>query len=212
MDGSSPPPYTHVRLDMEESIRRKREWTRRIDALPEFWVFGYGSLMWKPGFAYLECRPAHVRGVKRAFCVWSHRYRGTPEKPGLVLGLARRDGECAGRVFRVDDQDRAQVIEYLWEREMVTGVYEPEILEAVTPSGPVQAHAFVVDGSHRQFAGALGDDDRARLIAAAEGAMGPNRDYLFNTVAHLQEIGLSDPDLAALADRVRALLPGGDRP
>lgn len=203
-----------VRLDAQESARRKQGWIERITAQADFWVFGYGSLMWKQGFPFVECRPARVAGVRRAFCVWSHNYRGSAERPGLVLGLARLDGaaggaECAGRAFRIADCDRAAVIDYLWEREMNTGIYEPQLLEASTPGGPLPVHAFVVDGAHRQYAGHLTEEERARLIALAEGCMGPNRDYLFNTVAQLHEIGLADPDLSALADRVRRILAEG---
>lgn len=200
-----------VRLDAQESARRKQGWIARIDAMADFWVFGYGSLMWKQGFPFVECRPARVAGVRRAFCVWSHNYRGTPDRPGLVLGLARVDGaagtvECAGRAFRIADRDRAVVIDYLWEREMNTGIYEPQLLDAWTPGGVLPVHAFVVDGAHRQYAGQLSEEECARLIALAEGCMGPNRDYLFNTVSQLHDIGLADPELSTLAERVRRIL------
>jgi len=200
-----------VRLSAQESARRKQGWIARVEALADFWVFGYGSLMWKQGFPFVECRPARVAGLRRAFCIWSHNYRGTPERPGLVLGLARLDraagaAECAGRAFRIADSDREAVIDYLWEREMNTGIYEPEILDAWTPGGPLPVHAFVVDGTHRQYAGHLTEEERADLIARAEGCMGPNRDYLFNTVSQLQDIGLTDPDLSTLAERVRRIL------
>jgi len=199
------PPTGLATMDPEARAMAKAAWVDAVVAEAEFWVFGYGSLMWKPGFAFAECRPARVEGLRRGFCVWSHRYRGTPERPGLVLGLDRIGGSCTGRAFRVADAERVAVIEYLWEREMVTGIYTPERLPARTASGEIAAHGFVVNSDHRQYAGHLTAAQRAQLIAVATGAMGPNRDYLFNTLTHLEEIGVTDHDLTELARLVREL-------
>lgn len=166
-----------------------------------FWVFGYGSLMWDPGFPHLESRTALLRGYHRAFCVYSLRYRGTPEAPGLVLGLDR-GGSCRGIAYRVAAADREDVLAYLWEREMFTRTYHPRHLAVQIgdgAAGAVRALTFVVDRAHRQYAGKLPTDEVARLIAAGEGTRGRCRDYLLNTVRHLRELGLSSPPLTQLA-------------
>ena len=166
-----------------------------------FWVFGYGSLMWDPGFPHIESRTALLRGYHRAFCVYSLRYRGTPEAPGLVLGLDR-GGSCRGIAYRVAAEDRDDVLAYLWEREMFTRTYQPKHL-AVEVEGcaalTVHALTFVVDRAHEQYAGKLPPDEVARLIAAGEGTRGRCRDYLMNTVRHLRALGLSSPPLTQLA-------------
>lgn len=188
-------------LDPEERERRKRAF---LECLPqdEVWFFGYGSLMWNPGFDHLECAKAHLVGFRRSFCVFSHRYRGTPERPGLVLGLDR-GGECVGMAFRVCGSRLQDVVDYLWEREMVTGVYDPTAVRVRLDCGrqPV-CHAFVVNPGHPQYAGHLSDADRARMIAEAAGGRGPNREYLRNTVSHLTGLEVVDPWLEHLERRV----------
>lgn len=171
------------------------------------WVFGYGSLMWDPGFPHLDERIARLWGYHRGFCVWSHRYRGTPEKPGLVLGLMP-GGSCLGRAFRVAKRDEEAVIDYLYRREMVTGVYRPGFhrasLHAKGDSWErVNVLAFVADPKHRQYAGRLTEDEVVEVIATCRGQRGPNAAYLANTVAHLDELGINDTPLHRLLGRVR---------
>lgn len=165
------------------------------------WIFGYGSLMWDPGFPHRESRTALLRGYHRAFCVYSLRYRGTPESPGLVLGLDR-GGSCRGIAYRIEGADRSDVLAYLWEREMFTRTYRPRHLP-VRLDGPepriVQALTFVVDRTHRQYAGRLPAEQVASMISAGEGTRGRCRDYLMNTVGHLRALGLSSPPLTRLA-------------
>ena len=168
------------------------------------WVFGYGSLMWDPGFPFVEQQTALLRGYHRSFCVYSLRYRGTPEAPGLVLGLDR-GGSCRGIAYRIADADRDDVLAYLWEREMFTRTYQPRrVTVSLDSAGSIEALTFVVDREHRQYAGKLPTLEIAQLIAAGQGTRGRNRDYLLNTVRHLHELGLSSPPLthlaAALAD------------
>ncbi len=128
---------------------------RTVPRKPDFWVFGYGSLMWDPGFAHDECCDARIFGYHRAFCIYSHRYRGTPERPGLVLGLDR-GGSCWGKAYRVSPCRVEETIAYLWEREMVTGVYEPRTVTVRAKSGrEISGHAFVVDRRHQQDTGGL---------------------------------------------------------
>jgi cation transport protein ChaC len=182
-------------------LRVIAEWPSkpRLDPPPgrDFWVFGYGSLIWKPGFPHLEVRPALLRGYHRRFCVYSHRYRGTPECPGLVLGLDR-GGCCRGLVYRVPAAEGEAVMDYLYEREMVTGVYNPRWLPVETDGGRIQAAGFVVDTAHRQYAGRLSLADTAALIRQGEGRNGRCCEYLENTVRHLDALGMHDRGLHRL--------------
>jgi glutathione-specific gamma-glutamylcyclotransferase len=161
------------------------------------WVFGYGSLMWNPGFPHLESRPALLRGYHRRFCVYSHRYRGTPERPGLVLGLDR-GGSCRGIAFRVARADEAAVLDYLWDREMINGVYRPRLLPLRTPGGEVRACAFVAERGHVQYCGDLGLERVVDCIRQGCGERGPNLEYLANTVRHLRDLGIRDGSLERL--------------
>ncbi|MEQ8355377.1 MAG: gamma-glutamylcyclotransferase [Kiloniellaceae bacterium] len=186
-------------LDQSKDLSQEEIAARRL-ALPpdeDYWVFGYGSLMWHPGFPHLEVRVARLRGVHRGFCVYSHRYRGTPECPGLVLGLDR-GGSCQGMVFRVPAGEGEEVLDYLYEREMITGVYHPSWRRAETDAGPVRAITFIVDRKHRQYAGRLPHDDMVELILQGKGNRGPCMEYLENTVHHLRALGLKDRGLERL--------------
>ena len=169
----------------------------------DFWVFGYGSLIWKPGFPHIEVRPGLLRGYHRRFCIYSHKYRGTIERPGLVLGLDR-GGSCRGLVFRVPAAEGQAVMDYLYDREMITGVYDPRWLKVATKDGPVEAASFVVDRAHGQYTGELSPEETAKLIQQGEGEMGSGRDYLQRTVHHLDALGLSCPRLHRLLQLVEA--------
>ncbi len=186
-------------LDNLESLSEAELRARRLTLPPgeDYWVFGYGSLMWHPGFPHIEVRIARLRGYHRSFCVYSHRYRGTPQAPGLVLGLDR-GGSCQGMVYRVPAGEGEEVLDYLYEREMVTGVYRPSWRRAETEQGPVSAITFVVDRSHRQYAGRLSHDDMVALILQGQGNRGPCMEYLENTVHHLRALGLKDRGLERL--------------
>jgi cation transport protein ChaC len=187
-----------------------------------FWVFGYGSLMWRPGFDYLERRLARLDGYRRAFALSSIRYRGTPEVPGLVLGLDWDPGAaCVGMAFRVCPTRDGEVRDYLAERELVTRSYF-EVLHPVTlmpahetEAGPgdrgerrVEAICYVLDRTHPQYRGRLPLEEQAGIIARAVGPAGANAEYLHNTVAHLAELGIGDPDLERLDAMVRARADG----
>lgn len=172
------------------------------------WVFGYGSLMWDPGFPYTKQMTARLWGFHRGFCVWSHRYRGTPEKPGLVLGLMP-GGSCTGKAFRVKRGDETAVIDYLYRREMVTGVYRPGFHLAAMENGErVKVLAFVADPHHKQYAGYLSEKQVIDTIATCCGARGPNAAYLANTVQHLDDLGIADGPLHALLKAVKKQCPG----
>jgi cation transport protein ChaC len=187
---------------------------QRAEAVPEIaaclrlnsdvWIFGYGSLMWNPGFAYCEAVPALLRGYHRRFCIYSHSYRGTPERPGLVLGLDR-GGSCRGIAFRVPAVDVEAALSYLWEREMRDRSYRMMALPVATPAGVVKARAFVVDPAHPHYAGRLPLEETARLILQGVGGRGPCRQYLENTVRQLETLGVIDGPLHRLAAKVREL-------
>ncbi len=171
----------------------------------EFWVFGYGSLIWQPGFAFDDRCVATLRGYRRAFCMSSIVYRGTPDAPGLVLALdADPAGACAGVAYRVADSAAPEVLAYLRERELVSYAYREAWLPVeIDGVGSVEAVAYVSNPLHPQYRGGLGLEEQAEVIARAIGPRGPNADYLFNTVDSLTALGLDDPDLATLAELVR---------
>lgn len=171
------------------------------------WVFGYGSLMWEPGFAFDERQPARLEGFHRSFCMRSIHYRGTPEAPGLVLALDAAEGAaCAGVAYRVPDAAAAETLDYLRARELVSYAYlETRQPVRLASGAAVEALAYVVDPAHAQYCGGLSLEEQAQIILRASGGRGPNRDYLWNTVAHLDELGIADADLAWLGARVRAL-------
>jgi glutathione-specific gamma-glutamylcyclotransferase len=169
----------------------------------DLWIFGYGSLMWDPGFAYAEAQPALLRGYHRSFCVYSRRYRGTPDRPGLVLGLDR-GGACKGVAFRVPAADVETALHYLWEREMQKGTYRLKEVPIEIPGGRIEAQAFVVDRAHPSYAGRLSPDETARLILQGNGGRGSCRQYLENTVCALRKLGLVDGPLHRLEEKVKA--------
>ena len=169
----------------------------------DFWVFGYGSLMWRPGFKYIERAIATVHGYHRALCIYSHVHRGTREAPGLVLGLDR-GGSCKGVAFRVAADRREETVHYLHERELVTSVYlERPVHLTLDPSGKrVKALAYVVDRSHAQFAGKLAREVSLGLIRQGVGQSGENTEYVWNTYLHLVELGIRDSDLEWFGKRL----------
>lgn len=171
------------------------------------WLFAYGSLMWDPGFAVAERAIGRLDGFHRSFCLWSIVYRGTPESPGLVLGLDEASGaSCRGVALRVGDADWPQVIAAVRERELSTYAYREAVVPVHLADGrQVEAITYVMQRDHDQYAGGLCATEQARIIAAATGGRGPNRDYLYNTAAHLTELGLPDPEMEALAAEVRKL-------
>lgn len=165
----------------------------------DLWVFGYGSLIWRPGFAFEESRQARLRGYHRALCIFSHVHRGTPERPGLVLGLDR-GGACRGVAFRVA-ADRAQTtIAYLREREQATSVYVEKRLAIVLEGGlTVTALTYVADRRHLQYAGRMPPAAVLSLVRQGRGVSGINPDYVIATQEHLRKMGIFDPVLSKLA-------------
>lgn len=175
------------------------------------WVFAYGSLIWRPGFDHAGSQPALLQGFHRRFCLWSHHYRGTPEAPGLVLGLDR-GGACRGVAFRVPGGTAAAVLRYLDDRELPDGaevVYHRRVLpvrlagEGTGPGVTVPAVTYVANRACRLYVARLAPEQAAATIARGVGRMGSNRDYLLNTLNHLRAMGVRDAGLA----RIAALLP-----
>jgi glutathione-specific gamma-glutamylcyclotransferase len=177
----------------------------RIEREPaELWVFGYGSLMWRPGFDFSEQAPAALIGAHRSLCIYSFHHRGTQQNPGLVLGLDE-GGACRGVAFRVAAERSDATLAYLREREQITDVYV-EVKRPVSlldGSGrELEALCYIVDRGHPQYAGRLTTEIQAQLVRSALGLSGSNLDYVLNTVRHLEEAGIHDVELMALAARL----------
>ena len=175
----------------------------RVSAEP-VWIFAYGSLMWNPEMRFEEALPARVQGYHRSFCLYSPEYRGTREKPGLVLGLDR-GGSCRGIAYRLPTATLADEIDLLWTREMTGFVYHMTKLQIVTAGGRVSGYAFTVRRDSGDYAGRLPHDAVARIVATSRGDRGTGRDYLANTVQHLDELGIPDGALHRIASLVRGL-------
>ncbi|HEX5319379.1 MAG TPA: gamma-glutamylcyclotransferase [Stellaceae bacterium] len=183
-----------------------------VDPMPDWvralgdpvWVFAYGSLMWNPEMAFAETRPALLHGWHRRFCLYSRDYRGTPERPGLVLGLDR-GGSCRGLARRLPPEALAAAIDRLWAREMAGQVYDMTPVTVATPQGKVAAHAFTVRRDNLDYAGRLSFERVAEIVSVAAGGRGTGRDYLANTVRHLDELGIRDKLLHRLHRRVEGL-------
>ena len=169
----------------------------------DIWVFGYGSLIWRPNFPHKDAQAALLRGYHRAPCIYSTNYRGTCEQPGLVLGLDR-GGACRGLAFHVADRDADAVIDYLYAREMINRVYRPRWTPVALQTGSVTALIFVADREHEQYAGKLSDEDALKLILQGCGKQGRCIDYFRNTLAHLDSLGIHDRTLTRIVGLVES--------
>jgi cation transport protein ChaC len=171
------------------------------------WVFGYGSLLWNPGFDPAEAVAARLEGYHRSFCMLSIHHRGTEADPGLVLALDAVPGAvCDGVAFRVAEADTDRVLAELRARELISSAYvEEEVPLALTDGRAVQALAYVIERDHCQYC-QFPLEEQAQRIAHAVGGRGPNVEYLINTAAHLVEMGIDDPDMRWLVARVHAIL------
>jgi cation transport protein ChaC len=178
-----------------------------------WWVFAYGSLLWNPLFPFAECRPGKLHGLHRRFCLYSMASRGTPEKPGLVLGLDR-GGACTGVAYRLPAPVAIDELHLLWRREMVVGSYKPRWVSVRCGDRELVALTFAVRHAHPQYAGKLSLNDQARVIASSRGAFGSSLDYLERTRVALVTHGIVDPYLEEIARKVSALRDcgSGDAP
>lgn len=161
----------------------------------DFWVFGYGSLMWNPEFDYLRSETACLNDFHRCLCLWSVEYRGTPEQPGLVMGLDS-GGSCMGRAFLISENNAPEIIAQLNEREMITGAYRSSMESIHLSTGEqVDGVCLVVRHDHPQYAPRLDQKVIVDMVKNAHGQRGSNREYVLNTVSHLREMGMVDDAL-----------------
>ena len=174
-------------MSTEESIYVRLSLPRN-----NLWVFGYGSLMWDPGFPFAESRRGKIYGYHRSLCLRSVRYRGTDDKPGLVFGLDR-GGSCTGMCYRLNVDDQFEVATYLQDREMLNNAYEPYIRTVTLDDGRcVDAILFVVRRQHPSYVRNLSADQIAGIVADASGQRGANLDYVISTIKVLEEFGIRD--------------------
>jgi len=170
------------------------------------WVFGYGSLLWNPGFEVEETQIGVMHGYARSFCMRSIHHRGTPEHPGLVLALDEQKGaSCEGVALRVKAGTEAETLAYLRERELISSAYlEKNLTVHLYTGDKIEAVTYMIDPDHAQYCH-LDLEEQAQVIAHAVGDRGPNTEYLHNTAAHLVELGIEDADLNWLSKRVEGL-------
>ena len=170
------------------------------------WIFAYGSLMWDPGFPHETILPAEIDGYGRAFCVRSRGHRGTPDQPGLVVGLTP-GGRCRGLLIQAQERHKASILDYLWRREMdlADGYMPRRVIARLDDGQRIEALTFVADLTHEAYAGILSVEETARRIAVAHGQRGSNRDYLERTLAQFDRLGIRDPGLVGLGRAVAAL-------
>jgi len=188
-------------MAVKPSFRNVRGSEAGVDAASDLWVFGYGSLMWRPGFPYEERLPALLRGAHRSLCVYSWHHRGTLEKPGLVLGLDR-GGSCRGMAFRVPEAERTATLAYLTEREQQNYVYLERHLPVELADGRrVIGLVYVMDRGHSQYASGLSPEQQLAFVRQGVGVSGSCIDYVRNTLAHLRELGIEDRALSWIAAR-----------
>lgn len=175
-------------------------------ATEDLWVFGYGSLIWRPGFEFAERVPAYILAMHRSLCIYSFDHRGTPERPGLVLGLDF-GGACRGIAYRVAAKRRLTTLKYLREREQTTAVYR-ELVRGISldgkPARRVDALVYAVDRGHPQYAGRLTHDRQLQIVRQAHGRSGNNLDYVLETARALEALGIVDHDLQVLAQRLKS--------
>ena len=175
----------------------------------DLWVFGYGSLMWSPGFSYIRKARGRIHGYHRALCILSTRYRGTKRKPGLVMGLCR-GGSCWGMAYRVHADSVRRALARLWQREMPRRVYAPRLLKVeIAGRRQVRALAFLADPTHPAYVRELDLHGRARLVAQGIGQRGTAVDYIRHTLAHMRELGVSDPHLERILHTALVLRANG---
>lgn len=201
---ANPPPTEIVRISDAERLENLSACLAAAPDPGAIWVFGAGSLIWRPGFEPAEARNGTVQGYSRRFSFWTIRARGTPANPGLGLALEPDTASCQGKVFRLRSQSRDADLDELWQREMSGGLYFPTWCPVETAMGAVQAICFVGNRAHRNYAGHLPEDEIAAIIARAAGDWGRCREYLDLLVAALEREGLEDPAMVRLRDLVDA--------
>jgi cation transport protein ChaC len=196
-------------LTGEQRLASLQKALQRYKPGEEAWVFAYGSLMWNPAFEFAEESLCKVEGWRRSFCFWTPYGRGTPELPGLMLGL-EGGGSCEGIAYRLAPHQVRSELEILWNREMLSGVYQARWVPTRLRDGrTVTAVTFVVEPAHCQYCGDLSMERAAHHIAFAEGRRGACRDYLVNTAEHARSLGIHDPYIEEMMERVATLRGAG---
>ncbi|HZP89249.1 MAG TPA: gamma-glutamylcyclotransferase [Burkholderiales bacterium] len=193
----------HLLLSDEALAQSISELLAARDPQQPVWIFAYGSLIWNPTFHFTQRIVARLSGYHRGFYLWSRVNRGTPEVPGLVLGLDR-GGSCIGFAYRLDESTLADEMNLIWRREMIAGTYCPRWMKLQTPQGVRRAIAFIVDRSKPGYAGRMSDERILEVIGRAHGHYGSCRDYLLSTAASLAEHGIEDRKLTQLAKMLLA--------
>jgi len=193
-------PFEH--LNMQARRQSLDETLARAPKTSDLWLFADGSLIWRPCFAVQSRRKGVLHEYQRRFCVYTVEARGTPDLPGLGLGLEPGPGLCSGVLLSIPHRDRDQALSRLWAREMLTAIYRPCWLTVETESEPVTALAFIVDSRHCQYAGHLTGEAQVNLIRSARGELGSCREYLVSTVDALADAGVEGTHLTGLLARV----------
>ena len=196
-----PPANTFLRWTEQERLNSLETALKDWRLGQDLWIFGYGSLIWRPEFEFVEQRAASLEGYHRSLCLWSRINRGTPETPGLVFGL-EQTGVCQGMVFKIAGQNVEQTFDAVWKREMGTGAYLPSWLTCATPLGNVKAMAFVIDRNGPAYVKQPPEDDLVEIICRAHGTYGSCFDYVTQTAVSLKAAGICDEHLAALTERL----------
>jgi cation transport protein ChaC len=192
-----------VLSEAEQEVLRQK----MLSELPsgqDFWIFAYGSLIWNPSLSFVETRTALLHGWHRDFCIHLPFNRGTPENPGLMMGL-QEGGQCLGKVYRIAKEEVDYESQLYFRREMNTDIYMPTWLDVETPEGIIKAVALIVNTQSCRYRIVNDMEEKARTIAQAKGPVGSNREYLFNTLAALEELNIHDPLLETLAERINLL-------
>ncbi len=180
----------------------------------DLWIFAYGSLMWRPGFEAEEIVHARLVGWRRSFCIYSRFHRGSDRRPGLVLGLDR-GGACRGIAYRVARGLAAEVLAYLWHREMPRYAYLPRTLAARIGGRTARCVTFIADRASPKYAGRLTAEQAARVISGAAGERGTNRDYLASAVRHLDALGIPAGrihEIQRMVARLPPMMDAADEP
>ena len=198
--------FKNFRLWTEEEREASlQEALAQLDELKDIWLFGYASLIWRPEFDYVESRRCVIQGYHRSLCLWSSVNRGTPERPGLVFGLAE-SGQCEGAVYKLPNDDLLNNMRRLWKREMPNSSYIPMWLDCETPEGTVKALAFVMDPEDYSYVGDLTTEETLHVVLGATGIYGPCTEYVLETADALKEVGINDDELYQLATLIREKL------
>lgn len=205
---SAPTPPSPENLQLRDAAWHAASIAQTLDhwdGHSDLWVFGYGSLVWRPEFHYLEARLAALHGYHRALCMWSRVNRGTPERPGLVFSLDQ-GGTCEGRAYRIAARSVPDIMQALWIREMPSGSYIPRWLACETQQGSISALVFTMDRTDPSYVPNLTPAEIVQIVRDSHGRYGPCSEYVLRTAQALQEAGITDPSLSAIAQALQASL------